>query len=133
MKKGAASPPPLPPPAPSPCTTHTCLIPLVDNFGVCRRCRVGKCAKISGPCEGSTSTAVTPLPWYLLNSCEIVAPVRLSAQLLSPRAECCIPSASLSEIIIVMGSRTGPWCVVRILRCRPVMLKARTDRGCIVA
>ena len=33
MKKGAASPP-LPPPPPPPYTTHSCLIPLVGNFGV---------------------------------------------------------------------------------------------------
>lgn len=135
----------LPLHAPPPYTTLPCLIPLVRIFGVCRRCRVGRCAKISGACEVSTSTADTPLPWYLLNSCEIVAPVRVSAEPLSPRAECCIPSATLSaerrHYHCHISHISGVRCTVPADRepgawsgyCdadRPEMLNSRTDRDC---
>ena len=135
----AANPPPphphLRPPthAHSPCPPLWCVL--------CPGWRVGRCAKISGACEESWSTADTPLPWNLLGSCEIGARVRVSAVPHSTGAECCIPSDTLPaerrhnhcHIYLVrctVPADAGTGCVVRILRYRPGMLESRTERGC---
>ena len=134
---------PPPPPPPPPPTTHPCSFPLVRLHWcvLCPGWRVGRCAKKSGACEESWSTADTPLPWNLLGSCEIGARVRVSAVPHSAGVECCIPSDTLpaerrhnhchiSVVRCTVPADAGTGCVVRILRCRPGMLESRTERGC---